>query len=59
MSDVKTRSENLKYVQLYMSQSVYEFLSVCKEASLFVKGKIEKEDFYMLQTGQAVYKLAD
>ena len=51
MSDVKTRSENLKYVQLFMWYSVYEFLSVCKEASLFVKGNMEKEDFYMLQTG--------
>ena len=44
---------------MYMSQSVYKFLSVCKEANLFVKRRIEKEDFYMLQTGKAVYKLAD
>ena len=35
------------WITVYMSQSVCKFLSVCKEASLFVKCKIEKEDFYI------------
>jgi hypothetical protein len=39
-------------VQGYICHSLLKkFLSVCKEASLFVKCKIAKEDFYILQTG--------
>ena len=50
-----TNSKNTYGFQsFYMSYSVCKFLSVCKEASPFVKFKIEKEDLYMLQTGQVV-----